>query len=199
MEWLKQLLESAKVTDGKLEVDTLIAAISKEFPKYAVPKETFNATNEQLKTATKTISDLQKNNKDNEELQNTIETHKETIKAMEKAHSEELRGIKVDTAINSLLSSNKAKYIDLLTFKFDKSKLVLNEDGSVTGLEEQFNSIKESYSDLFELNTDNKPDGSKGDSENDKTNSPTYTYEPKGGSEGGQDLAAVALSAVQGM
>lgn len=194
MEWLKQLLESAKITDGILEVDSLVAAINKEFPKHAVPKETFNATNEQLKTATKTITDLQKNNSDNEELQKTITAHKETIKNMEKTHLEELRGIKIDTAINGLLTSNKAKYNDLLMSKFDKSKLVPNEDGTITGLEEQFNSIKTSYADLFEKVEEENPKPKEGEG-----NKNPYEYSPKGGSEGGDDLATIAMNAVLGL
>ncbi|MFR5264530.1 phage scaffolding protein [Clostridium sp.] len=200
MDWLKQILKNAKVEDGQLNVEELLSAINKEFPKHAVPKETFNNTNEQLKTANKTIDDLKKNNKDNGELQKTIEAHKETIKTMEKQHSEELRNIKVDTAINGLLSTNKAKYTDLLLSKFDKSKIIVNDDGSITGLEEQFNGIKENYADLFEIVTDvNKSNDGNNGSAVSNTNNSTYTYTPKGGSEGGQDLAAIALSAVQGI
>ena len=42
MKWLKELLEKAKITDGKLNVDEVMEAANKEFPKHAVPKNVFN-------------------------------------------------------------------------------------------------------------------------------------------------------------
>ena len=53
MEWLKKLLEEAKITEGKLDVDGLLKNINTELPKHMTPKETFNGINEQLKTANK--------------------------------------------------------------------------------------------------------------------------------------------------
>ena len=72
MEWLKELLEKAKITDEKLNVDEVMEAAKKEFPKHAVPKNVFNDKCEALKTATETITTLTKENGDNEELQNKI-------------------------------------------------------------------------------------------------------------------------------
>ena len=54
MEWLKELLEKAKITDGKLNVDEVMEAAKKEFPKHAVPKNVFNDKCEELKTANAT-------------------------------------------------------------------------------------------------------------------------------------------------
>ncbi|MDQ4678655.1 phage scaffolding protein, partial [Stenotrophomonas maltophilia group sp. RNC7] len=41
------------------------------------------------------------------------------------------------------------KYPELLSTKFDKSKLSVQNDGSVVGIDEQLVSIKEQYKDLF--------------------------------------------------
>ena len=49
-----------------------------------------------------------------------------------------------------------AKYPDLLMSKFDRTKLVLNDDGTVTGLDEQLRGLKETYKDMF-----NQPLGGK--------------------------------------
>ena len=72
MEWLKELLEKAQITDGKLNVDEVMEVAKKEFPKHAVPKNVFNDKCEELKTANATITTLKKENGDNEELQNKI-------------------------------------------------------------------------------------------------------------------------------
>lgn len=72
MEWLKKILEGAKVKEGKLDVDAVMEAIQKEFPLHAVPKEVFNDKNKELKTANDTIAELKKQNGDNAELQKKI-------------------------------------------------------------------------------------------------------------------------------
>ena len=58
MEWLKELLEKAQITDGKLNVDEVMEAAKKEFPKHAVPKNVFNDKCEELKTANATITTM---------------------------------------------------------------------------------------------------------------------------------------------
>ncbi len=55
MEWLKAILEKAKIEDGKLDIDGVMSTVNSEFPKYAVPKNVFNDKVTELKTANKTI------------------------------------------------------------------------------------------------------------------------------------------------
>ncbi len=83
MEWLKKLLEKAKIENGVLDVEALMQEINTEFPKNAVPKSKFNEVNGQLKTANDTIKELREKNGDNEELQKTINEHEQTIKRLE--------------------------------------------------------------------------------------------------------------------
>lgn len=148
MEWLKKLLESATIKDGVLDIDGLMATVTKEFPKHAVPKEEFNNKVGELKTATDTITSLKDANKDNEELQKTIKEHEGTISTMKGDYESQLKNLKIDSAITSLLTSNKAKHSDLLSSKFDREKLVVDGD-KVIGLDEQLKTIKESYKDMF--------------------------------------------------
>lgn len=150
MEWLKKLLEGAKIVDGKLDVEALMKDVSTEFPKNAVPKETFNDINTQLKTANTTIADLKKNNADNETLQKTIKDHEATIKTQKADYEAKVRNLTLDSAIEKALASSKAKHTDLLSTKIDREKLVISEDGKVSGLDEQIKGLKESYKDLFE-------------------------------------------------
>lgn len=83
MDWLKTLLEEATITDGKLDIDGLMKSIQSEFPKHAVPKEQFNAKNEELKTANATIETLKKNNADNDALQKQIDDYKGQISKLQ--------------------------------------------------------------------------------------------------------------------
>lgn len=119
----------------------------------------------QLNTANSTIKDLKKNNADNEELQKTIKQHEDTIKTQKAEYESKVRNLTLDSAINSALTKAKAKHSDLLASKFDRDKLVINEDGTVTGLDEQLKGFKETYKDMFEVtlgggtpaNPDTKP------------------------------------------
>lgn len=84
MDWLKEILEKATVTEGKLDTDALMKAISAEFPKHAVPKEDFNAKVKELNTANGTIEELRKENGDNEKLQKKIGDYETEIAGLKK-------------------------------------------------------------------------------------------------------------------
>ncbi|GAA0679058.1 phage scaffolding protein [Clostridium cadaveris] len=126
MEWLRKLLEGAKIVDGKLDVEALMKDVNTEFPKNAVPKETFNDINGQLKTANSTIADLKKNNADNETLQQTIKEHEKTIKTQKADYEAKVRNLTLDSAIEKALVNAKAKHTDLLSGKIDRDKLVIS-------------------------------------------------------------------------
>lgn len=85
MDWLKEILENATLTeDGKLDVGAVMKSVSKEFPKYAVPKKDYNDKVTELKTANETITDLKKDNADNAELQKKISTYETEIGDLKK-------------------------------------------------------------------------------------------------------------------
>lgn len=97
---------------------------------------------------------------DVEELKNRAETIKNE-------YEEKIKNMTLDSAIEKILTSSKAKHTSLLSGKFDKSKLTIEKDGTIKGLDEQLASIKESYNDLFvpEVQGQNpqNPDGGNSD------------------------------------
>lgn len=151
MEWLRKLLEGAKKKeDGSIDIEELMKQVNTEFPKNAVPKDKYNDVSEQLKTANTTITDLKKNNADNETLQQTIKEHEKTIKTQKADYEAKVRNLTLDSAIEKALVNAKAKHTDLLSGKIDRDKLVISEDGKVTGIDEQLKGLKDNYKDLFE-------------------------------------------------
>lgn len=150
MEWLQKILSNAVYDkEGKLDIEATMKKVNEEAPKHIVPKEQYNSKAKELDTANDTIKDLKKNNADNEDLQNTIKTHEATIKKLKEDHDAEMKGIRMDSAISKLLMDNKAKYPELLSEKFDRTKLQLTDDGKVIGLDEQLKGLKEAYKDMF--------------------------------------------------
>lgn len=75
--------------------------------------------------------------------------------------------MKKDAAINQALVKAKAKYPEVVAKLLDKDKVVINEDGTVIGLDEQLKATKENYKDMFEASD----------------NSNVYQYNPQGGSK----------------
>ena len=176
MEWLKALLEAAKISEGKLDVDSLVTTINKEFPKHAVLKTTFNSTNEELKTANATIKTLKESSTSNEDLQKTIQKYEDDAKTLKATHLKQLNDIKVETAITEALRKNNAVHVSLLKDQFNRENIKLNDDGTVAGIDEQLASMKEQYKDQFKSEESTGGESSQGSN---------YSYVPKtGGSEG---------------
>lgn len=150
MEWLQKILSNAVYgEDGKLDVESTMKKINEEAAKHIIPKDRYNGKVKELDAANKTIGELKKGNADNEALQNTIKTHEATIKQLKADHDKEIKGMRIDAAINKVLAANNAKHADLLAGKFDREKLIVADDGTVSGLDEQMKGMKETYKDLF--------------------------------------------------
>lgn len=91
-----------------------------------------------------------------EELAAQIQQMQEDAKEAEKRHKEELQEIRMLNAIK-LAITGKAQDADLVAGLVDRTKLVLGDDGKVSGLEEQIKALKESKSFLFKEEKLEKP------------------------------------------
>ena len=140
MEWLKEILEKAEIKDGKLDVDAVMNAAQKEFPKYAVPKDDFNTKVEELKTANGTIEELKKSNGDNEELQKKIGDYEIEIKNLKKTaeNTSKTYALKESLAKQGVLDPDyliyKAGGLDKFTF---------DKEGKPVGVEDAVKPYKE--------------------------------------------------------
>ncbi len=172
MDWLKELLKNAGIEDTK--IDEIVVNANKEVPKYLIPKDKYNEVSEakkqleaDLKGRDEQLKDLGSKVKGNEELENQIKELQETNKKATGDYEAKIKNITLDNAIKLKLKDGKAKYEDLLMGKFDREKLNIKEDSTIEGLDDQFNSIKEGYKDLFEQpiagTTPNNNGGSKGE------------------------------------
>lgn len=141
---IKNILKGMK--DNKIYT-TKEENIEERYSKVKAQKEDLET---KLKEANTTLTDLKKNNADNETLQTKVKEYEGKIKTLQAESEAKIKNLTLDNAINNLLTQNKAKHSDLLSSKFDREKLAVNEDGTITGLDEQFKGIKESYKDLFE-------------------------------------------------
>lgn len=158
MEWLQKILSSAVYTqDGKLDVEATMKKINEEASKHIVSKEQYNAKIKELDAANGTIKQLKKDAEDNPDLQKAIKDHEAAVKKLQAEHAEEIKGMKIDSAIDKLLADKKAKYPELLSAKFDRAKIQVTDDGKVIGLDEQMKEIEKNYKDMFGQTITGKP------------------------------------------
>lgn len=159
MEWLENLLKEAKITDGKLDISALMAAVKKEFPNHAVPKQDFNEAIEakkkletDIKTRDTQLEALKKETGNAEELQEQIKKLQEQNKQAQKKYDADMKELRLDNAIKVALAG-KVHDEDITVGLVDKEKIILGKDGSITGLDEQIKALQESKPFLFKNST----------------------------------------------
>lgn len=119
-----------------------------------IPKSRFDEVNtakgeleKQVADRDKQLKTLKEEVKDSEELQKKITELEDANKQTKKDYEARIRDMKLTAAIKGQLTD--CKYPDLVADKFDRSKLILADDGSVSGLAEQLKTVKETYKELF--------------------------------------------------
>lgn len=154
-------LEQAKTLGLNDEDAKKVAEASANELKGYIPKSRFdevNTTKKQLendiKDRDRQLENLKKSAGDNEELKKQIETLQAENKTTKEKYEADLKELQITNAIK-LAIADKAQDVDLVAGLFDKSKLILGDDGKVTGLEEQLKGIQESKAFLFKTEENN--------------------------------------------
>lgn len=94
------------------------------------------------------LETLRKSAGENEALTKQIADLQAENLAAKQQYEADMKALKLSTAIKLALGDT-AQDADLVAGLFDKSKLILSEDGKVTGLEEQLKSLKKEKAFLF--------------------------------------------------
>ena len=165
MDWILKLIEK-HTKDGQLDQEELIKDINTEFPKYAVPKDQYNAVAEAKKkleddiaTRDKQLEDLKEIDVDG--LKEQIETLQQENQTTKETYEKELKELQLSNAIK-LAINGKVHDEDIVSQLIKKDELVLSEDGKVIGLDEQINSLKETKGFLFIEEKQDKQEGQPG-------------------------------------
>lgn len=127
-----------------------------------IPKSRFDEVNKSEKQLRDTISEyknqleeLKSASGDNEELKNQIASLQEQNRKNEEEYQSKLKDLQITNAVKIAIGST-AHDSDIVTGLIDKTKLIISEDGKLTGLSEQLKDLKESKPFLFK--DDSKPD-----------------------------------------
>lgn len=133
----------------KETIDSIMAENGKDVEKAKADYEDVKA---QLETANATITDLKKNNADNEKLQNKVTEYEiEITKLKDEAAKKDF-----NYRLEDALKGSKAKNLKALKALLDMDKVKLEGD-KFTGLEEQLTALKESDTYLFDAEEQQPP------------------------------------------
>lgn len=146
----KEQLQALNLTEEQIN------AIIEDYGKNYVSKAQFNEKNDAYKQAkleienlTNDISTLSEANKANEALQSQIKELQDAATKREADYNENIKNMKIDTAITKALSKSGAMNETILTGLLDRTKITIGEDNTITGIQEQIVALKESDPYLF--------------------------------------------------
>lgn len=130
-----------------------------------VPKQTFEAEREKLKTANETIAERDKQITElgkfkgtAEELEKKVQTLTQENTTAKEEYEKKLHEMEEDNAIRSAIGDSVYSADDIMV-KLDKSKLVIKDGKVVAGLKEQMEDIKKTSPHYFKAEDNNKGGG----------------------------------------
>lgn len=136
----------------KEKIDQIMAENGKDIEevkgKLEQTKEELKRSKEQLVERDDQLEELKKSTGDNESLKQQITELQNENQKMKQEKESEIKELKLSAAIKASLGDS-AQDPDLVVSLFDRSKLILGDDGKITGLNEQLKSLKETKKFLF--------------------------------------------------
>lgn len=158
LDWLKTIL-------GDAYTDEIDKKVSEEIGKAFVARADFNTLNTEKKALANTVKErdlqlemLKASSGDVEELKTQIATLQTENQTAAQAHEDEIKRIKIDTAVELALAAAKAKNIKAVKALLDLEKAGLDENGAVKGLSDQIKKLVEAPDSGFLFEGDKKND-----------------------------------------
>lgn len=140
----RKTLEDLGLT--KEQIDAVMKANGEDIERAKADGDQYKAEidglNQQIKDRDKQLTELQKAAGDNAELTKQIEELKATNAEATKAHAEEVRQIRLGNAIDQALNAAGAKNSKAVKALLDMAKFKLNDDGTVSGLDDQIKALQ---------------------------------------------------------
>lgn len=111
-------------------------------------KQQLEAANAQIQERENQLEELKKSSGDNAGLAKQIADLQAENKAAREKFESDMKDLKLNTAIKVHIAG-KVHDEDIVAGLFDKSKLIMQDDGTVTGLDEQEKNMREAKGFLF--------------------------------------------------
>lgn len=130
------------------DIDLVDSSKFVEKTKFDEVKQAKKQLETDVKDRNTQLEDLKKSAGDNATLKQQIEQLQNDNKKKDEEYQAELKDLKLTNAIKLALTDS-AQDTDLVAGLIDKSKLILSDDGKVTGLDEQITGLKDTKGFLF--------------------------------------------------
>lgn len=138
--------------------ENVLKAISAEITGNFIPKSRFDEVNQAKKNAEELLKErdgqleaLKKSNVDLEQLRSEISKLQETNKTAAEEYQANIKKMQLDNAIDLALRDARAKNAKAVRSLLEMDGVKLDNDGTLSGLEEQLNKLKQSDSYLFDV------------------------------------------------
>ena len=157
MKWIKDVLEKHINEDGLIDLEAAESELNTEAPKNVIPKEQYNNKVTELKDAQDTLKDLKENHADVEELQKSIEDYETKVEELEQEKLDQAKEFALKTALTDVGAVDVEYFADKL-----KNDVELDEEGNLTGFDEQIKDYQTKHPRLFVSSDDNDKKADKG-------------------------------------
>lgn len=157
-EFIKDIL--TKNTDsetGKTDLEAVMEAIKTESPKHAVPKEQYNKKAEEVDTLTGDLKKAQESNSSAEDLQKQLDEAVKSASEREAQFNADLASMQKTNAVKLALKDSGTVNSDLLFGQVNMDNVIIQDDGKISGLDDQVATFKESMPYLFQEGGAAKP------------------------------------------
>jgi SMC interacting uncharacterized protein involved in chromosome segregation len=132
----------------KTQVDTLTET-SKKFEAMQADVVKWKSEAEQVPALKKKMEEWETSSKTITDELTKSKAQLEEYQKKETDWQSKLKTTKIDSAIEKALITNNAKYPELIKAKVDMSKIELDDQGTIKGLDDQLKTMRETYKDLF--------------------------------------------------
>ena len=147
----REMLKEIGLTDE--QIDKVMAENGADIEKQKAAAETSKAELDGLKSQLaerdKQLKELQSGAGDNAALKEQLEALQQANKEQKAAFEQQMQDLRFQAALQTEMIKADVIDADLVNVKLDKSKIKLNDDGTLAGLSEQLEGIKTSYGFLF--------------------------------------------------
>lgn len=165
LEFLKQCLADGKdLAKAQTEIKEFVEKNYVGKSKFDELETAKAELDKQIKARDKQLDELKKNAGNKEALEQQIAELKEANKKAAAEYDQKIKDTKLDAAIKIAVGST-AQDVDIVAGLIDRSKLILGDDGKVTGLDEQVKALQTNKAFLFKPASGGNP------------------YQPNGGSD----------------
>ncbi|WP_270501393.1 phage scaffolding protein [Clostridium butyricum] len=149
-----EFLKGLGLTDE--QITSVMAENGKDIKKEKDKADEFERelkdSNTQLKQANDTISDLKKNNADNEELQKKVTKYEEDMKTQKETYEKEINDMKYSNALNDVLSKYSFQDDDAKEFVISKIKDKTEfKNGEFIGINDVMTDMQKNKGYLFKV------------------------------------------------